>query len=105
MQTILITLDSTQMDNPDLDIRYLLPDRIDEYTEGAVRDNGYDYLDNDVMAIWLETEDAAGNVEKVISLIESEEILDNNLTKAAVIYISEEDSAELEQCRKVYPGA
>ena len=105
MQTILITLDSTQMDNPDLDIRYLLPDRIDEYTDGAVRDNGYDYLDNDVMAIWLETEDAAGDVEKVISLIESEEILDNNLTKAAVIYISEEDSAELEQCRKVYPGA
>ena len=103
MQTILITLDSTQMDNPDLDIRYLLPDRIDEYTEGAVRDNGYDYLDNDVMAIWLETEDAAGNVEKVISLIESEEILDNDLTKAAVVYISEEDSAELEKCRRVYP--
>ncbi len=103
MQTIIITLDSTQMDNPDLDIRYLLPDRIDEYTEGAVRDNGYDYLDNDVMALWLETEDAAGNVEKVISLIESEEILENDLTKAAVVYISEEDSAELEKCRRVYP--
>lgn len=103
MQTILITLDSTQMDNPDLDIRYLLPDRIDEYTEGTVRDNGYDYLDNDVMAIWLETEDAAENVEKVISLIESEEILENDLRKAAVVYISEEDSAELEQCKKVYP--
>lgn len=105
MQTIIITLDSRQMDNPDLDIRYLLPDRIDEYTGGAVRDNGYDYLDNDIMALWLETEDAAGNVEKVISLIESEEILENDLTKAAVIFISEEDSAELEQCRKVYPGA
>lgn len=105
MQTIIITLDSTQMDNPDLDIRYLLPDRIDEYTGGAVRDNGYDYLDNDVMALWLETEDAAGNVENVISLIESEEILENDLTKAAVIYISEEDCAELEKCRKVYPGA
>jgi myo-inositol-hexaphosphate 3-phosphohydrolase len=103
MQTIIITLDPAQMDNPDLDIRYLLPDRIDEYTEGAVRDNGYDYLDNDIMAIWLETEDAAGNVEKVITLIESEEILENNLSKAAVIYISEEDSAELDQCKKVYP--
>lgn len=29
MQTIIITLDPEQMDNPDLDIRYLLPDRID----------------------------------------------------------------------------
>ena len=95
--------DSEKMDNPDLDIRYLLPDRIDEYTEGAVKDNGYDYLDNDVMAIWLETEDAAGNVEKVIKLIESEEILENDLRKAAVVYISEEDCAELGQCQKVYP--
>lgn len=103
MQTIIITLDSEKMDNPDLDIRYLLPDRIDEYTGGAVSDNGYDYLDNDVMALWLETEDAAGNVEKVIALLESEEILENNLTNAATIYISEKDCAELEQCKKVYP--
>ena len=104
MQTIIITLDSERMDNPDLDIRYLLPDRIDEYTEGAVTDNGYDYLDNDIMGIWMETEDAAGNVEKVIQLIESETILENDLTKAACVYISEEDCAELEQCRKVYPA-
>ena len=103
MQTIIITLDSEKMDNPDLDIRYLLPDRVDEYTGGAVSDNGYDYLDNDVMALWLETEDAAGNVEKVIALLESEEILENNLTNAATIYISEKDCAELEQCKKVYP--
>lgn len=65
--------------------------------------NGYDYLDGNVMAIWLETEDAVANAEKVISLIESEEIIENDLTKAAAVYVSEEDSAELEQCRKVYP--
>ncbi len=103
MQTIIITLDSSKMDNPDLDIRYILPDRIAEYTDGAARDNGYDYLDDDVMTIWLETEDAVGNVEKVIGLIESEEILENDLTKAAEVYIAEEDSAEIDQCRKVYP--
>lgn len=104
MQTIIITLDPEQMDNPDLDIRYLLPDRIEEFTEGAVTDNGFDYLDNDIMGLWMETEDATGNVEKVIQLIESEEILENNLKKAANVYISEEDCAELEQCIKVYPA-
>lgn len=104
MQTIIITLDPGKMDNPDLDIRNLLPDRIDEYTEGVVKDNGFDYLDNDIMGLWMETEDAAGNVEKVIQLIESEEILENDLTKAANVYISEEDCAELEQCKKVYPA-
>ncbi len=95
MQTIIITLDSDKMGNPDLDIRYVLPDRIDEYTDGVVTDNGYDYLDDDIMGIWLETYDAAGNVAKVIRLIESEEILENDLTKAAQVFISEEDCAEL----------
>ena len=103
MQTILILLDSEKMENPDLDIRYLLPDRIDEYTDGQIRDNGYDYLNGDVMGIWLETEDAEVSVEKVIELITSEQILENDLSKSAEIYISEEDSAELENCRKVFP--
>lgn len=104
MQTIIITLNSDKMDNPDLDIRYELPDKIDEYTDGAITDNGYDYLDNDIMGIWLETDDAAGNVAKVIQLIESEEILENDLTKSAQVFISEEDCAELSQCRKAYPN-
>ena len=103
MQTIIITLDSRKMDNPDLDIRYILPDRIDEYTDGQITDNGFDYITGDIMGIWLETENASENVDKVISLIESEEILDNDLSRAAEVFISEEECAELEQCRRVYP--
>ena len=103
MQTILIVLDSEKMDNPDLDIRYLLPDRIQEYTDGQIVDNVYDYLNSDEMGIWLDTDDAAQNVEKVIELIKSEQILDNDLSRVAEIYISEEDCATLDQCRKVYP--
>ena len=103
MQTIIITLDSRKMDNPDLDIRYILPDRIDEYTDGQITDNGFDYITGDIMGIWLETENATENVDKVISLIESEEILDNDLSRAAEVFISEEECAELEQCKRVYP--
>ena len=103
MQTIVITLDSRKMDNPDLDIRYILPDRIDEYTDGKIKDNGFDYITGDIMGIWLETENASENVDKVISLIESEEILDNDLSRAAEVFISEEECAELEQCKRVYP--
>lgn len=103
MQTIIITLDSRKMDNPDLDIRYILPDRIDEYTDGQITDNGFDYITGDIMGIWLETENASENVVKVISLIESEEILDNDLSRAAEVFISEEECAELEQCKRVYP--
>ena len=103
MQTIIITLDSRKMDNPDLDIRYILPDRIDEYTDGQITDNGFDYITGDIMGIWIETENASEYVDKVISLIESEEILDNDLSRAAEVFISEEECAELEQCKRVYP--
>ena len=103
MQTIIITLDSRKMDNPDLDIRYILPDRIDEYTDGQITDNGFDYITGDIMGIWLETENASENVDEVISLIESEEILDNDLSRAAEVFISEEECAELEQCKRIYP--
>ena len=101
MQTIIITLDSRKMDNPDLDIRYILPDRIDEYTDGQITDNGFDYITGDIMGIWLETENAYENVDKVISLIESDDILDNDLSRAAEVFISEEECAELEQCKRV----
>lgn len=45
MQTIIIVLNPGKLTNPDLDLRYLIPDRISEITEGAIRDNGYDYID------------------------------------------------------------
>lgn len=35
METIIIKLDSKKLENPDLDMRYDLPDRIAEYTDNA----------------------------------------------------------------------
>ena len=55
------------------------------------------------MGIWLETDNAAENVQKVIQLIKSEKLMDNDLSKTADIYISAEDCADVEQCEKVYP--
>lgn len=45
MQTIVILLESGKLINPDLDLRYLIPDRIGELTDGSIQDNGYDYID------------------------------------------------------------
>ena len=58
---------------------------------------------SDELAIWLETDDAKNNVEKVIQLITSELIIENDLSKVADIFISEDEAAELEGCCKVYP--
>ena len=104
MQTIIIVLDPTKMENPDIDIRYILPERIEEITKGLVKDNGYDYLPDNSMGIWLDTDDAEKNVNAVIELLMSEKILDNNLVNSAKIYVSELDCAELDKCRRVYPN-
>ena len=103
MQTIIIILDSTKMNNPDLDICYSLPDRIESFTNGRVRDNGYDYISGTEIGIWLETEDAEANVEDILELMKSETILDNDLSKVADVYISTEESADIENSKKIFP--
>lgn len=103
METIIIVLDSNKMKNPDLDIRYTLPQRIEDYTNNKITDNGYDYISDNELGLWLETEDSNKNVEMVIQLIKEETFLDNDLSEIADIFISEEECAELEQSRKIYP--
>ena len=103
MQTIIVLLDSRKMENPDLDVISLLPVRVEEVTDNKVYDNGFDYINNDVIGVWLETENADEGVKIVIELIKTEKFADNDLSKTAEILISEEDCAEIEKCRKVFP--
>lgn len=105
MQSIVIRMDSRKMDNPDLDIRYTLPDRIEEWSQGAVQDNGYDYVDEEghILAVWLKTEDAEGWWPKILELLKTEKFEDNDLSQSAQILVSEKPNAELDQCRQVWP--
>ena len=40
MQTIVIVLNPGKLENPDLDLRYQIPDRIEELSGGLIKDNG-----------------------------------------------------------------
>lgn len=105
MSAIIISMDSRKMENPDLDIRYTLPDRIEEWSQGAVQDNGYDYVDEEghILAVWLETEDAEGWWPKVVELLKTEQFCENDLSRSALVLISEESGAEFKKCRQVWP--
>lgn len=96
MQTIVIKLDSRKMKNPDLDIRYTLPDILERITSGRISDNGYDYITEYELGIWLETDNATEMLPVVSDLIGS----DSNL-QSAEIYISDRENAELCECTKV----
>ena len=103
METIIIKLDSKKLKNPDLDILYELPDRIAEYTDNKVTDNGYDYLSNTELAVWLAAEDAEGAYGGIVELLKKENFCDNDLSATAEVYVSGEANADINKCRRVYP--
>ena len=109
MQTIIIVLNPGKLENPDMDLCYCIPERIEEVSGGAIQDNGYDYLDTEkgqpgpLMGIWLKTESAEGNLPIIIKLFQDEKFKGNDLSMSAEIYISENDTDELENCTLVFP--
>ena len=58
MQTIIVLLNPGKLNNPDLDLCYCVPDRIEEVSHGEIQDNGYDFIDAEdgapgpLMGIW-----------------------------------------------------
>ncbi len=110
MQTIIIVLDPEKLENPDLDLRYLIPDRIEEVSNGAIQDNGYDYIETEgrqlgssLLGVWLETESAAENWPLIVKLFQEEKFLENDLSKSVEIFISENDTEDVEKCTLVFP--
>lgn len=103
MQTIIIVLDPKKLENPVTDLAYVVPEKMEKATNDKVSDNGFEYFDDDRMGIWLETENAEEFYPKVIEVMKKRKICKNDLSLTAEIYISEEDCAEFEKSRKVYP--
>lgn len=104
MQTNLIVIDSKKLENPDLDIRYDLPDKLENYTNNEIYDNGYDYLTNTELGIWLGTKSAKESYGKVVEFIKQHMVCGNDLSATAKVYISEKEAAVLEECVLVYDG-
>lgn len=109
MQTIIVLLNPGELENPDMDLSYLIPKRIEEISDQKIRDNGYDFLDTEagqpgpLMGIWLETASADDSWPLILKLFQTEKFKGNDLSKSARLYISEHDTEELEQCTMVFP--
>ncbi len=103
MQTIVIVLYPERLEYPDADLRYTVADRMEIHTDGKIKSDGYDYLEQDQMAIYLQVEDARTDYLCIVELFEKERFCENDLSKSAEIYISEQEAAELTVCEKVFP--
>ena len=99
MASIQIRLDPGRLENPDLDIRYLLPDLLTERSGGGITDDGYDYVGKEnYLVLFLQTGEVDSAVACVVDVIENTRILGNDLRPAAVVAL-ERDGAR----RVVYP--
>jgi len=103
MQTIIIRLYPEKFENADLDLRYYIPGRKEEITNGLIQDNGYDYLEDNALALWLQTETALSAYPAIVKLFKEETFMGNDLSLSAEVYISEKDTDELENCTCVFP--
>ena len=104
MQTVIITLEANKLANPDLDLRYLVPQRVEAVSGGQMKDNGYKYLSGGCIGIWLKAEDAQAGAETVIGLMKSELFLHNDLSATAKVYVSQQDCADIADCTCVFPN-
>ena len=99
MTRIVVQLDSASLSNPDLDIRYQLPDLLAQRSAGVIADDGYDYADDPrYLLLFLTTKDIDAAIACVREVIENVRVLDNDLRPATVVAVEGAQGYEV-----VYP--
>jgi hypothetical protein len=86
--TIALQLDPTLLDNPDLDIRYQLPDLLLERSNGLIQDNAYDYVGDSLLTLFLETTDVDAALVHILDVINNVRLLENDLRKGTAVGFS-----------------
>ena len=85
---IAILLDPSQLHNPDLDIRYVIPETLVDRAPGLFLNNGYDYVkDSKQLLLFLRATDLTRATTEVVRLIENEKVLENDLRLATVVAV------------------
>src|SRR5262245_19287443 len=103
MPSVVIRLDPARLTDPDIEMRYEIPDMLAERSGGLVESEGYDYEPEGAMQIYLDTADVGRAVPYVIALLENERLHGNHLARAAQVGICEAYTAEALEFQIVYP--
>ena len=111
MPSIVIRLDPTLLTDPNLDLRYAIPDKLEERTGGLVKDGGYDYefgpddqiSGQEAMQIYLETDDLETAFPAVVAFLETSHLFGNDLAAAATMGVAEEAAGEATTYSIRYP--
>lgn len=104
MATLVIRIDPEALEDPDLDIRYEIPDLLEQRSGGLLTDRGYTHdWDTDALLLFLATNDIASALPHVIALLENDRLHGNDLAKASLIGTSPRELEDVEELAVVYP--
>jgi hypothetical protein len=103
MPTILIQIDPERLVDPDLDLRYEIPDLLIARAPDLFGDAGYDYSNSDHMQIFLSTKDLARALQFVLALLDRDRLHSNDLASASTVATSEVSAADAHEFRVVAP--
>jgi hypothetical protein len=93
MYSIVIKLDPHRLANPNLDLRYVLPDFLEKRSGGLVHDDGYDYGEKTAaMFVYLTTEHLTEALPIIIDVVENGEVMGNRLKDAVIVAVGEYDN-------------
>jgi hypothetical protein len=87
--TIILELDPAKLKNPDLDLRYVLPDILVEKSAGLLSDGGYDYSESKHLLLFLKTTDPDRGLTCVLDVIQHQIVLENHLAEATSIFLDD----------------
>ena len=99
MHSIVLRLDPRLLDNPDLDIRYVLPDLLADRSGGVIADDGYDYVgERPYLVLFLKAAELGPATDCVRDVIENVRVLDNDLRRGVVAAVERDGRHEV-----IYP--
>jgi len=99
MPNIAIKLHAERLSNPDLDIRYALPDLLKARSGGVISDDGYDYVgDTNDLVLFLQVSNVEQAIACILEVITNVPVLDNDLRDGAVVAIKRDGKFDV-----IYP--
>jgi hypothetical protein len=84
MAQIVIEVDPAQLDDPDLDIRYDLPELIEAASAGNVDSDGYDFDEDDRLHVYLTADDLVAALRVIGQVLSSSLVGGNDLSRCRV---------------------
>lgn len=88
MHHLVLRLDPGLLKNPDLDIRYALPELLAEQSEQAIVDDGYDYAcDGAFLLLFFKARELEPAIDCILKVIRKERVLGNDLRRAVVVAV------------------